>query len=359
MDTWQYPGRPAPRHGRRLLLLAGGGAAAAIIALGTAALGAMNSSSGDGLSSGVVAAGPTQASQAPPATRGTTPTPATPGPTQAAGTGAPGDVATPAAPSALPSTDSGVASGGQTSSGTKSTAEGQQAPAPQAPAQQPAAQQPAAQQPAAQQPAKPAPAPPPPAPAPSTSFTFMHTDAAGRPARWNSCKPIRVRVNVSNPATPANARDLVATALAKMSAASGLQFTVLGDTAYIPVIKSGTWDTDTDLIVAWSDEATVPQLAGTSAGNGNITWSDTAAGSKILKGFALVDVAVPGVAADFGSGPSVGSNLLHELGHAVGLGHADDRAQLMYKQMNSSQNGGFAAGDLAGLSQLGSAAGCI
>lgn len=53
-----------------------------------------------------------------------------------------------------------------------------------------------------------------------------------------------------------------------------------------------------------------------------------------------------------GSASQVESILLHEMGHVVGLGHSEDKGQLMYRA-NDGTRPGFSDGDLAGLTLLG------
>ena len=50
--------------------------------------------------------------------------------------------------------------------------------------------------------------------------------------------------------------------------------------------------------------------------------------------------------------------MLHELAHAVGLGHVDDPTQVMYYRTTNSESQ-FGAGDRAGLVALGRASGCL
>jgi hypothetical protein len=61
------------------------------------------------------------------------------------------------------------------------------------------------------------------------------------------------------------------------------------------------------------------------------------------------------------NGKASGTLILHELGHAVGLLHVKDRAQVMYGGFISlSRHGaGYQPGDRAGLQLLGASRGCV
>jgi hypothetical protein len=79
-------------------------------------------------------------------------------------------------------------------------------------------------------------------------------------------------------------------------------------------------------------------------------------GPSLVSGQVVLD-AGNRLAAGFGPGTTDGEVLLHELAHAVGLGHVLDPTQVMYPQTTHSESQ-FGAGDRAGLAALGAAAGC-
>jgi predicted Zn-dependent protease len=61
----------------------------------------------------------------------------------------------------------------------------------------------------------------------------------------------------------------------------------------------------------------------------------------------------------FAKQPSLGALLMHELGHAVGLGHAGDRNEIMYPTTLAGRASRWGIGDRVGLRLVGAAAGCI
>jgi hypothetical protein len=80
-----------------------------------------------------------------------------------------------------------------------------------------------------------------------------------------------------------------------------------------------------------------------------------------VTGEAVIDSAnTGGYPANFGPGSTLGELLLHEIGHVVGLGHTTDATQIMFPTLlPEAANATYGAGDLTGLSHLGSAAGCL
>jgi hypothetical protein len=198
-------------------------------------------------------------------------------------------------------------------------------------------------------------------PTPSTAnapYALLHVDEHGHVARWNPCTTIRVRVNHSDPRAPADAEALVTAALTRLETASGLHFEVVGQTTFVPYAGTGLRQPDADLVIAWTDAATVPALAGPVAGQGGATWTTTKAASRIWHAHLVLDVEDP-LEPGFAKGRSVGTALLHELGHAVGLTHVDDPRQVMASGLGEQSVPTYQAGDLAGLRRVGAAAGCL
>ncbi|GIG19735.1 hypothetical protein Cch01nite_04590 [Cellulomonas chitinilytica] len=193
---------------------------------------------------------------------------------------------------------------------------------------------------------------------PAAPYALLHVDEHGHVARWNPCATIRVRVNHSDPRAPADADTLVAAALARLEAASGLHLEVVGSTTYLPYADTGVREPDADLVVAWTDAATVPALAGGVAGQGGAVWTTTRAASRIWHAHLVLDVE-DGLEPGFAPGRSVGTALLHELGHTVGLTHVDDPRQVMAAGLGDASLPQFQAGDVAGLRRVGAAAGCL
>ena len=224
-----------------------------------------------------------------------------------------------------------------------------------------------------------------PAPAGATLTYALHHAAdpySGRSVvvRWSPCQVtstgttthyITYRVNAAGHSSRIT---LVKEALAKVTAASGLRFRYLGTTTYVPrdaVIHYPSGDkyvfdaaqerakTGAELVVAWAPRSATNLLSGTEAGSGTASWSASAGSQlRIVEGAVVMRTGVP-LLSGFHAGESVGTLLLHELGHAVGLGHVGFRSQVMYPVIGSWSPAGYGSGDDAGLRLVGRAAGCF
>jgi len=191
--------------------------------------------------------------------------------------------------------------------------------------------------------------------------------------RWNPCQDaITYKVNTTHAretrrgvaAARARARKEVVSAMDKVSAASGLPLTYTGTTRQIPT-GDDWWqkqDQESEIVVAFVSRAAGHStlLSGGSWGEGGQVYKYDGATVVTGRGFAVFDRdKARRLAAGFGPGTTRGNLILHELGHVMGLDHVRDARQLMNPAITSRSPNGFAAGDRAGLAELGPEAGCI
>lgn len=206
-------------------------------------------------------------------------------------------------------------------------------------------------------------------PAVTTSFVSpawapfaVRTDAEGAaaslPVRWDPCRPIRYVVRPDG--APPGGADLLADAFRTVSAATGLSFVPDGTTDEPPSTEREAYQPDrygnrwAPVLVAWQRAAENPALAADVAGQ---------AGPTALRLGDRPEVYVTGVVeldadqlrallATSQGRPVAREIVLHELGHLVGLGHVEDRDQVMYREASTTGRD-FGPGDLTGLAELG------
>jgi Matrixin len=166
-------------------------------------------------------------------------------------------------------------------------------------------------------------------------------------------------------AAPAGGEVLVHEAVARLSEVTGLRFVHDGATdesgtrgreAYQPARYGDRW---APVLIAWETEEQNPALAGDIVGEaGSVAVSLGDEPRVYLTGTVSLDA---GALTDLLARPDgavlVRSIVLHELGHLAGLGHVDDPGQLLYPKAQDDVTD-YAAGDLTGLSRLGSGA-CV
>lgn len=178
--------------------------------------------------------------------------------------------------------------------------------------------------------------------------------------------PIHYSANLAQASDPAGALADLQAAVAKVAAASGLAFVYDGPTTVVPTkawLDAG--GSASGIVVAYAG-ADQSDLYGEDAdGEGGWWESGTSTNGsqwvwQIMRGFVVLDPAKTAVyTAGFGSGATRGALLMHELGHAVGLGHAADQADVMFPVLSASSHAAWGPGDLRGLALVGKGAGCI
>ncbi len=193
----------------------------------------------------------------------------------------------------------------------------------------------------------------------SGSYRFAATGATEQSfVAYDPCRPIHYVINPQG--APAEGDALIAEAIARVSAATGLVFIADGPTSeavsdqrqpYQPDSYGDRW---APVLVAWVTPGENPDLAGDIVGQGGSTAAGLADGPHV---YVTGQVQLDGPQlAEILSRPdgrtTVRAIIQHELGHLVGLDHVDDPSQLMHPQTSPGVTD-YAAGDLTGLSMLG------
>jgi Matrixin len=187
-------------------------------------------------------------------------------------------------------------------------------------------------------------------------FVALQQDGTG-PVAYDPCRPIHYVMRPDNASI--GGEELLHDAVARMSEVTGLRFIYDGLTdeqpspdreSFQPERYGDRW---APVLVTWETEHENPDFLTDVIGFGGSTRMSLPGEPQVfVTGAVALDaaafdqmIAVPGGAAD------ARAVILHELGHLVGLDHVPDATQLMYPESNRVLD--FAAGDLAGLVQLG------
>lgn len=193
----------------------------------------------------------------------------------------------------------------------------------------------------------------------STDYSYLYRNADGTPARFNPCRTIHWRVNAAG-APLQGGRD-IAEAFKRISAATGITFVRDGRTSILPDGRTFSgWGT-TDIVIGYATPAQRAFLGGAVVGQGGAQLTLHPGNRwQIAKGYVVLDrIDLARHPAGWGAGNTQGAIYLHELAHAIGLGHARALPQVMYGRGSSKSVPWFQKGDLAGLAKLGRKAGCV
>ena len=193
--------------------------------------------------------------------------------------------------------------------------------------------------------------------------------------RWDPCRIVSFKVNAGS--LGATGLSEVRTAVASLSARTGIRLAYAGSTTYTPrgtaitsYVVNGTtyydWDpadqrsnTGVPLVIALTTRTGSNMFTGGEVGLGGFqTSSSSSMGAHINDGFVLAQTD-RGLRPGFQSGASRGSLLLHELAHAFGLDHYDDPTVMMNPSLTDSTPADYAPGDITGLGEVGRNQGCI
>ncbi|MGZ5212800.1 MAG: hypothetical protein ACXWXM_03495 [Actinomycetota bacterium] len=197
----------------------------------------------------------------------------------------------------------------------------------------------------------------------SHEFSFMAT-VAGDPVRWNPCEPIHYVVNLG--AAPPGSLEDVQAAVLRLSSATGIAFTYDGLTDEVPTRDRDVYQPDrygdrwAPVLIGWVDPRTssfdFDPGGREAAGVAGPLYPSPGPSTIYVSGVVAINVADPNPPG-FGFPGAQGPVVLHELAHVLGLGHIKAQGELM----EPSGGGviGFGPGDLEGLRELGSSAGCL
>lgn len=180
------------------------------------------------------------------------------------------------------------------------------------------------------------------------SFLGTQPSDATAPIAWSRCEPIRVRIDPGDPGLGLGTAEVerLQVAITSLAGASGLPLSFAGQTR-----DQSADPADTEIIVRF---VAGPLDGGAAGFGGYSSRTSLRAPDRALWQFidyGHVELSVGEIAR---ANPQQRQELyMHELGHAIGLGHASSTSQIMYEvDDNEGIDPAWGSGDLAGLAVL-------
>lgn len=182
---------------------------------------------------------------------------------------------------------------------------------------------------------------------------------AGDAGRWDPCAVIEWSYDDSNGGYAGALAD-AQQAFDRIADRTGLTFGFVGTVDATPFVDPAP--TTSDFHLGWSAEAEYAGLAGGVVGMGGprgYQMTDDPVFYHWRRGALVLDREhTLRQGFDVSGTPTWGQVMVHEILHALGLGHAAGAEQLMYGRV-SSVNHLFGAGDLTGMTKIGAEQGCL
>ena len=193
------------------------------------------------------------------------------------------------------------------------------------------------------------------------AHAFLHADDAGGPVGYDPCRPVAYVVRPDN--APPYGDALLAEAIAIVSGATGLVLQNVGTTDEPPTVDRPLIQPErygdgwAPMLIAWSDDAEMPELVGEVAGVGGSAAVPGADGTGLWLVAGRVVFDAPDLTElmrrenGYGQARAI---VVHELAHALGLDHVGDPNELMHPV--SSTRLDLGPGDREGLALVGQVA---
>jgi hypothetical protein len=198
-----------------------------------------------------------------------------------------------------------------------------------------------------------------PLPAGNGPHLYIATEADGDPVTWDPCDPVRFVVN--SRLAPPGAPEILAEAMARVSAATGLVFADAGPSDEPPPVGPTRPLRDparygegwSPVLISWTDQTEVPALTEFD-GFAWVQWVPAEAGEAIhVSGNVELDVRDVAEMLSRGDREQVVALVMHELGHLVGLAHVPDTTEVMTDDPGGIVALDWGTGDRYGLAALG------